>query len=52
MNNISDSNKMIDKIIQESMEKFRSVTVDRLQIAEKKFEYETYNKEIFSEKNT
>ena len=52
MNNISDSNKMIDKIIQDAIEKSKSFTVKYLQSAEKKFDYESCNIEKFLEKNT
>jgi len=52
MNNISDSNKMIDKIIQESMEKFKSFTVENLQDAKQEFDYQSYYRNLISEKNT
>ena len=52
MNNISDLNKTIDEMMPETIQGFKSILEKSLQNTEQKIDYQSYPKNLFSEKNT
>jgi len=52
MNNPSAIQKMIEEKMPEVMERYKSTLVENIQSTEQKIDYQTYHKNLFSEKNT